>query len=188
MKAPRRLRNLGSLLTLSLLLGGFSACKTQQAIEKGKLIKLHYTLKVDGNVVDSSDKKPPLSFVQGSGQIIPGLEEQLVGLKAGDKKHVTLAPEKGYGTIDPKAQQVLPTKAFGDVTKLKVGMMVTGQNGNRPVQAKVVKIGAKDVTLDFNHPLAGKILDFDIEVVEVSKAPTPSNPSAPDVPPAEPTR
>ncbi|MCG3205076.1 MAG: Trigger factor [Elusimicrobia bacterium] len=173
MNASSRPQNFCSLwLVLSVVFLSMG-CQNNKVVENGKLVKMNYTLTVDGAVVDSSVNKTPLEFVHGGGQIIPGLEEQIVGLKVGEKKHITLAPENGYGAINPKAQQKVPKKAFGDVSQLKVGMTVNGQNGGRPVQAKVVSIGSKDITLDFNHPLAGKTLDFDIEIMAIEKASTP---------------
>ncbi len=138
-----------------------------KTIKKGSNVRMNYTLTVDGKVVDSSSGREPLSFEQGAGQIIPGLEKALEGLKNGDKKQVTVPPEEGYGVIDPKAVQKVPKASFKDMKNLKVGMPVRGQQGNRPIQATVVAIGAKEITLDFNHPLAGKTLNFDVEIVEV---------------------
>lgn len=159
-----------SLLLAVVLLAG-AGCNKNMAIANGKAVKINYTLTVDGKVVDSSQGKPPLAFVHGTGQIIPGLEEALMGMKAGEKKQVTVGPEKGYGPIDPKAQQKIPKNKFKDTKDLKVGVVVNGQSNGQPIQAKVVAVGPKDVTLDFNHPLAGKTLNFDVEVVEVANAP-----------------
>jgi FKBP-type peptidyl-prolyl cis-trans isomerase SlyD len=177
-----------NLLTLSavsfVVLAAALGCQAKAVIEKGKAVKFNYTLTVEGKIVDSSQGKQPLSYVQGAGMIIPGLEEAMLGLKVGDKKHVTVAPEKGYGPINPKALQKIPKANFGKTEGLKPGMMVSGNAGGRPIQAKVVEIGKKDITLDMNHPLAGKTLDFDVEIVEIAKAPEPSAPG--DMPPAHP--
>ncbi len=156
------------------VLVGLMACKKTQVIENGKAVKINYTLTVDGAVVDTSTGKEPLSYVQGNKMIIPGLEEALAGLKKGDKKQVTVPPEKGYGVINAAAQQKVPLKSFNDTKNLKVGTMVRGMNANGPMQAKVLAIGKKDVTLDFNHPLASKILNFDVEVVSVEEGPKPT--------------
>ncbi|MBI2070937.1 MAG: peptidylprolyl isomerase [Elusimicrobia bacterium] len=136
-------------------------------IKKGSNVKMHYTLTVDGQVMDSSTGREPLAFVQGSGQIIPGLEAALEGLKTGEKKQVTVAPEQGYGVRDDRAIQKVPKTAFDNAAGLKVGSVVSGQAGNRPFQAVVTAISAKEITLDLNHPLAGKTLNFAIEIVEV---------------------
>ncbi len=174
-------RRYASLFAVAFLFA--LACKPR-VIEQGKLVKIDYTLTVDGAVVDTSTGKGPLSYVQGAKQIIPGLEEQLAGLKVGDQKKVTVAPEKGYGPVRKEAVQVIPLKLFGgDPKKLKEGSMVTGRNGDRTLQARVLKISKKDVTLDFNHPLAGKTLNFDVTVVGVESAP-----AAPPAQPAPPSK
>lgn len=137
-------------------------------IEKGSTVKIHYTLTVDGAVADSSGGREPLSFVQGSGQIIPGLEEELSGLRTGDKKKITVDAAKGYGQRNDQALQKVPKTAFGDTKSLKVGDVVSGQGqGGRQFQAIVTAIEDKEITLDFNHPLAGKTLNFEVEVMEV---------------------
>lgn len=137
-------------------------------IKKGATVKIHYTLSVDGVILDSSAEGDPLVYVQGSGQIIPGLEFELEGLKAGDKKEVTVAPEKGYGSVDPHAFQKVPRGAFENAKDLKVGDMVSGQMGEQVFNAIVSALSLEEITLDFNHPLAGKTLRFAVEVVEVT--------------------
>lgn len=136
-------------------------------IKEGSTVKLHYTLTVDGVILDQSGEGEPLTYVQGSGQIIPGLETQLVGMKQGDRKEVMVSPDQGYGTIDPNAFQKVAKTAFQNAPQLKVGDVVSGQLGEHQFQAIVSNIGGEDITLDFNHPLAGKTLRFSIEIVEV---------------------
>ncbi|MBI4051673.1 MAG: peptidylprolyl isomerase [Elusimicrobia bacterium] len=136
-------------------------------IESGSTVKIHYTLTVDGSILDTSSGKEPLVYVQGAGQIIPGLEEQLKGMHTGDKAKVTISPEKGYGSIDPKAFQKVPKKAFGNQKELRVGSVVRGQQGGQQFQAVVSAVGDQDITLNLNHPLAGKTLDFEVEVVDI---------------------
>ena len=138
-------------------------------IKKGSAVKIQYTLSVDGVILDSSPEGDPLSYVHGAGQIIPGLEDQLAGLKAGDKKEVTVSPENGYGPIDPNALQKVPKAAFDNAQTLKIGDIVSGQMGEQVFNAVVSQIGPEEITLDFNHPLAGKTLRFAVEVVEVGE-------------------
>src|SRR4051812_21484363 len=148
-------------LVLSIVAIAISfGCRKPAQVEKGKLVTMNYTLTVDNKVVDSSFGKKPMSFVAGSGQIIPGLDEQLIGMKIGEKKRVVVSPEKGYGLLNPNALQKVPLTAFRDTKNLKPGMAITGNNNGRPVQAKVVSVDKKTVTLDTNHPLAGKTLTF----------------------------
>ncbi len=154
-------------LTAGLFCGGKAGAMEKFAIQKGSTVTIHYTLKVDRKMVDSSIDREPLTYVQGLGQIVPGLEEQLIGLNQGDKKHVTVSPDKGYGPIYPDAFQNLPRKTFKNSKSLKVGDVVTGQFNGGPVRATIQDIDRKNVSLNLNHPLAGKILEFDVEVVKV---------------------
>ena len=150
-----------------LLAGGCGKIAEGPAIKKGSKVKIHYTLTVEGQVIDRSDGREPLSFVQGSGQMILGVEEALEGLQAGAKKEFTVAPEKGYGTVVPAPLQKAPKKAFVDAEMLELGSMVSGQVGGKPFQAQVAGVEGEHVLLDLNHPLAGKTLSFAIEVVAV---------------------
>ncbi|OVE76649.1 hypothetical protein BVX98_05000 [bacterium F11] len=138
-------------------------------IQKGSAVKIHYALKVDGQVVDSSSGMSPFAYTHGLGEIIPGLEKNLEGLKQGEKKAFSILPNEGYGDHNPTAIQKVSKDAFRQSEKIEIGNRVQGQKGNTPIQATVVEIGDKDVTLDFNHPLAGKTLNFDVEVVEVNQ-------------------
>ena len=140
-----------------------------EAIQDGRTVKIDYTLTVDGAVVDSSDGRGPLSYVQGQGQIIPGLERQLVGLHVGDAKEVTVSPDEGYGQMNPKAVREVPkTQLPADLT-LAVGMVLRGTNKEgSPFRARIQKVEPETVTLDLNHPLAGKTLQFKVKVVSVS--------------------
>lgn len=136
-------------------------------IANGSMVTMHYTLTVDGQVVDSSRGGTPLEYVQGGGQIIPGLEEQLEGLKTGDVKKVEVGPEKGYGPVNPDALQVVPKSAIENPGAIAVGAILDGQIGGQPVQATVVKVDGDNFTVDLNHPLAGKTLLFDVEIMDV---------------------
>jgi len=137
-------------------------------IANGSTVKMHYTLTVDGAVLDSSAGGEPLEFVQGEGHIIPGLEKEIGTFSQGDKKHVTVSAENGYGEKHPELVQKVPKDAFGPKAgELKVGAVVGGQTPNGVFQAVVAEIADSEVTLDLNHPLAGKTLDFDVEIVSV---------------------
>ncbi len=137
-------------------------------IRNGSRVSLRYTLTVDGEVIDSSAERGPLEYVHGLGQIIPGLEEQLTGLEVGDRREITVTPEKGYGPIDPAAVQQVPISAFRDPEGLQVGDTVYGNIEGRRFEARVVEIGPDSATLDLNHPLAGKTLHFAIEIIGVT--------------------
>lgn len=160
---------LGVVTVLAMIAGCsvFNKAEDKMVIKEGSKVSINYKLTVDGVVMDSSDGREPLTYTQGSSQIIPGLEKQLAGLKAGDKKVVVVEAKEGYGERNPDAVQKVPRTAFKDVDKLKVGSIVGGQVGGQDFDAQVVELDDKSVTLDLNHPLAGKVLNFEIEVVSV---------------------
>lgn len=139
-----------------------------RAIVRGKIVKMIYTLTVDGKVADSNKGAEPISYTHGEGQMIPGLEKQLEGKKKGDKLNVTVQPEEGYGQYDPKAMIEIP-KEQAPKEGLAVGAVVAGMSADgKPVRATVAEIKQDTVVLNLNHPLAGKVLQFDVEVVDVS--------------------
>jgi FKBP-type peptidyl-prolyl cis-trans isomerases 2 len=137
-------------------------------IKKGSQVTMHYTLTVDGEVVDSSRDRAPFSYVHGQGQIVKGLEIELEGMEAGDTKRTTVEPEDGYGPRRPDALQKVAKSAVHEPDRLKEGDVVSGDSQGRPFQAVVTDIGADEITLDLNHPPAGKALEFDVEILEVA--------------------
>ena len=140
-------------------------------IEKNRVVTLHYTLRDEqGNVIESSTGRAPLSYLHGKGNIIPGLELALAGKAAGDKVEVTVAPEQGYGPRDERLVQVVPRNRFGGGEALAAGMQVRSSGPQGPRLVTVVKVERDFVTVDGNHPLAGRTLRFSVEVEEVRKA------------------
>jgi FKBP-type peptidyl-prolyl cis-trans isomerase SlyD len=140
-------------------------------IEKNRVVTFYYTLRDEqGTVIDSSSGRAPLSYLHGKGNIIPGLEQALVGKVVGDKLDVTVQPEQGYGPRDERLVQIVARNLFGEVADLKPGMRVraSGPQGARLVN--VVRVERDFVTVDGNHPLAGRTLNFSVEVAEVRKA------------------
>lgn len=139
------------------------------AIQDGSTVQFDYTLTVDGQVVDASAGREPLRYVQGQGQIIPGLERQMAGLHAGDVRRFTVAPEDGYGIADPRAVMDVPRQQLPPNITPEVGQTLQGtsQDG-QSFQAVIRSVGAESVQLDLNHPLAGKTLQFDVTVVTVN--------------------
>jgi FKBP-type peptidyl-prolyl cis-trans isomerase SlyD len=145
------------------------------AVENGSTVSLEYTLKDEaGSVLDSNKGGNPLVFVQGQRQIIAGLERELVGMRPGEEKKVVVAPEDGgYGPVVPGAQREVPKDAIPK-EGLKVGTHLTAHSGSGEARVATVKeIRDTTVVLDFNHPLAGKTLVFDVKVlgVETPKVP-----------------
>jgi len=141
-------------------------------VGKDKVVLMHYTLKNDaGDVIDSSDGADPLPFLQGHGNIIPGLESALEGSKVGDKLEVSIKPEEGYGVRMKDAIQEIPSSALKGVDEVKVGMQLQSQDkdGNAFL-VNVTKIEDDKITVDGNHPLAGQTLHFSVSIESVRKA------------------
>jgi len=140
-------------------------------VEDGQVVLMNYTLRVDGEVVDTSIGHEPLEFLQGAGNIIPGLEEELYGLGLGESKKVIVQPEEGYGAIDAEAFVEVPKNQFPPEIPLEVGveLQVTNEDG-QPMSARIDAVSDETVTLDFNHPLAGKELHFEVTVVGMRNA------------------
>lgn len=142
-------------------------------IAKDTVVSLDYTLRVDGVVVDSSEKSEPIQFIQGHGHIISGLENQLYGMQIGEQKQVYVSAHDGYGEVDKNAFADIPSDEFPPDIPLKtgVGLQLRDQDGNI-VEGYIVSVGEKSVRIDFNHPLAGKDLHFSIEVIDLREATT----------------
>jgi FKBP-type peptidyl-prolyl cis-trans isomerase 2 len=139
-------------------------------IEKGKKVSFDYTLTVDGQVVDSSKEREPLSYVHGEGKIIPGLASELEGMKEGQEKTVEVSPEDAYGKEDPEAFKEISKGSLPEGLEPKTGMMLQMQGPEgQPVPVKVAEVKDEAVVLDLNHPLAGKTLSFDVKVISVEQ-------------------
>ena len=141
-------------------------------ISSGSKVKIHYTLKVNGEIVDSSAGRGPLEYEQGKGMLVPGVEAGLDGAKPGDKKKLAIPPKDGYGEIDPEMIITAPREAFAQMPDLKPGATVRASGPDGEFRAIVQEVGDSTVKLDLNHPLAGKTLEFDLEVVAVEPPPS----------------
>jgi FKBP-type peptidyl-prolyl cis-trans isomerase SlyD len=135
-------------------------------VQDGQVVSMDYTLHVDGEMMDTSSGHEPLEFLQGAGNIIPGLEQELYGMAVGESKKVIVQPEDGYGVLDPEAFIDVPKDQFPADVPLEEGVeiQVTNQDG-QAMSARIDSVSADSVKLDFNHPLAGKELHFDVKVV-----------------------
>jgi FKBP-type peptidyl-prolyl cis-trans isomerase SlyD len=140
-------------------------------VGNGKVVLIHYTLRDEqGAVLGSSDGGDPIAYLHGNGGIVPGLEDALTGKVAGDRIDVVVAPGKGYGPRDERLVQVMPRDRFPGANGLAAGQQfhADGPQGGRMLTVTSVE---KDlVTVDANHPLAGKPLHFSVEVAEVRNA------------------
>ncbi len=140
-------------------------------IEDGQVVSMEYTLHVDGEVVDTSAGREPLEFIQGTGNIIPGLERELYGMVIGDSKKVSVAAEDAYGELDPEAYADVPRVEFPDNIPLEKGIEIQVRDqSNNPMFARIDTFTDEIVKLDFNHPLAGKTLNFDVTIVALRGA------------------
>ena len=141
---------------------------SKDTVQNGLVVSIEYTLRVDGEVLDSSEEAGPLQFLAGSGNIVPGLEREMMDMKIGDTKQVVVQPEDGYGDFDDEAFADVPRGEFPADMKLEEGLelRVTGEDGID--QLAVVDSFTDDtVRLDLNHPLAGAELHFSVKVVEL---------------------
>jgi FKBP-type peptidyl-prolyl cis-trans isomerase SlyD len=136
------------------------------------VVSLDYTLRLDdGEVIDTSVDQAPLKFLQGRGQIIPGLEQALYGMGVGDEKDVVVAPADGYGEQDPDAFQEVPRDIFPSDMTLTQGMRLRMRDSSGQVfEASVADIRPDNVLLDFNHPLAGETLHFQVKISDLRPA------------------
>lgn len=135
------------------------------------VVTLDYSLHVDGELVDSSQGHDPLDFIQGIGNIIPGLESKLYGMKIGDSKKVVVSAADGYGDLHEEAFVDVPRGQFPGQIPLEVGteIQVRDEQGN-PMAARIAGVSEQAIKLDFNHPLAGKELHFDVTIVGLREA------------------
>jgi FKBP-type peptidyl-prolyl cis-trans isomerase SlyD len=167
-----------ALMLVALAAGGALAqAPAPSGIQNGATVSLEYTLRDEGGqVLDTNKGGAPLVFVQGQQQIIPGLERELVGMRPGDEKQVVVKPEDAYGEMVPGALQEVPKEAIPQEA-LKVGTRLNARSGSGETRPVIVaEIKESTVVVDFNHPLAGKTLFFDVKVLGVQAPATPARP------------
>jgi|GEM_PF-304617 len=180
------------LLVVGLIaLAVSTACSTQPKITQGSVVKIDYkgTLS-DGTVFDTTEGKQPLSFLVGANQVIPAFETNVVSMKAGQTKKFTIKAKEAYGDPDPSKIVTLPKDQRFTGIDLKEGATIFANNkapDGRVIQTpmKVVKVTDAEVTMDYNHPLAGKDLTFEVKVVEVQQ-PQAGQPTGQAQPQAQP--
>jgi FKBP-type peptidyl-prolyl cis-trans isomerase SlyD len=141
------------------------------SISQDQVVSIHYTLRDDaGEIIDRSAAGEPLSYLHGHGNLIPGLERELTGRNPGDRLQVKIAPTDGYGEYEPGLVQRVPRRALKGVGDPRVGMRLQAQTPQGPRAVTVTQVSGDIVTLDGNHPLAGKNLNFEVEVAAVRPA------------------
>lgn len=138
--------------------------------KQGDTVHVHYTGSLeDGGVFDSSDGRDPLSFTIGSGQVIPGFEEAVIGMALNDKKNVKIPVDQAYGPRNEELVLTVPNNQIPADIKPEVGMKLQMQGPeNTPVVVEITEVADEHVKLDANPPLAGKDLVFDIELVQIA--------------------
>lgn len=160
-------------MPVALLRGGLALGSTlpiTMRVAKETVVAIEYTLKDDqGNIIDASGERGPMEYLHGAQNIIPGLEQGVEGLGAGDTKNVLVPPQLGYGEYSEKLLQQVPLSAFGANTP-QIGMRFHAETNLGMRVLTIKKIEGEEVTLDGNHELAGKTLHFDIKVVSVRAA------------------
>lgn len=140
-------------------------------IAQDQVVSIHYTLTDDaGEILDSSAGGEPLAYLHGHGNLVPGLERELTGKSAGDTLRVKIAPADGYGEYDQSLVQRVPRRALKGVANVRVGMRLHTQTAAGARAVTVTQLTGDMVTLDGNHPLAGKNLNFEVEVTQVRAA------------------
>lgn len=141
------------------------------AISQHSVVTFHYTLTGEqGETLESSREGDPTRYLHGAGNIIPGLERAMDGREKGDAFSVTVPPEEAYGPRVPGKVQRISVKHFPQPRRLKPGQRVQLQTRRGPRQAIVLKVGRFNVDIDTNHPLAGRTLTFDVEILDVRDA------------------
>lgn len=146
----------------------------QERVEHGVIVKLEYTLQIEDELVESTEDDGPIEFLQGYGEIIPGLQRALYGMTIGDEKVITVEPEDGYGEYDAEAFEEVPLEIFPDDMDLSLGMPVElyDEDEDETVEGFIAEIRTDTVVVDLNHPLAGETLNFQVKVVGL-REPTP---------------
>jgi peptidylprolyl isomerase len=152
----------------ALLIAGCTSTSTSPQVKNGDTVRVNYTGKLsDGTVFDSSSGRTPLEFTLGSGQLIPGFEKAVLGMKVGEKKTITIPANEAYGPYRKELALEIPRTDLKDITP-KIGMQLQStQKDGSLIVATITKITETTVTVDANHHLAGKDLTFEIELLKI---------------------
>lgn len=138
-------------------------------IKQGDTIKVEYTGTLeDGKVFDSSEGKKPLEFTVGTGMIIPGFDKAVIGMKKDEEKEISIEPKNAYGELRTELKKDIPRTALPQDQEPKVGMGLMMNTPQGQIPARITAVTKENITLDFNHPLAGKTLKFKIKVVDIT--------------------
>ena len=143
---------------------------TPQTIDTQSKVTLHFALKLEnGDVIDSTFDKSPASFEMGDGSLLPGFEKVLTGLKPGDQDTFVIKPEDGFGASNPNNRQKIPRAEFPEDVDLVEGLMLSFADAQKAELPGVVyEFDDQTVTIDFNHPLAGRDILFEVEIISIA--------------------
>lgn len=160
---------LASVALVLLLVGGVRAeDEEEKVVKNGDQVSIEYTLKLDdGTTADTNVGGEPLSYQAGAEQILPALDEALVGLHVNDTKEVTLPPEQGYGPVDPGKFQTVELSAIPEVARKPGAQLVAQDPEGNQLPVRVYEVHESTIVLDLNHPLAGQNLNFEIKVIGI---------------------
>ena len=137
------------------------------SITKNQNVEMNYELRINEELIESNLETDPIKFVYGTGQIIPGLEAGIADMKEGETKLVKVPSSDAYGEYDEELSEVLPISDFEEI-ELEIGMVLEGEGENQePIRATVTEVTNEDVTVDYNHPLAGCDLDFTVVIKSI---------------------
>jgi FKBP-type peptidyl-prolyl cis-trans isomerase SlyD len=140
-------------------------------IARDSVVSMHYTLRDDaGDVIDTSAEREPLAYLHGYGNIVTGLERELEGKSAGDKLSVKVSPAEGYGEYEDQLVQKIPRRSLRGIANIRIGMQLHAQTPQGTRVVTVTHIAGDMITIDANHPLAGKSLNFEVEITDVRQA------------------
>lgn len=140
-------------------------------VAENLIVTIEYTLTVEKEILDSSDEEGPLEYLHGFANIIPGLEKELLGMRVGESKKVVVAPKDGYGELEEDALMDVPRAEFPDDFPIEEGVELEIMDDDENiVLVTIVEVGDETIKLDTNHPLAGKVLNFDVTVTGLREA------------------
>lgn len=140
-------------------------------ISDNSIVSIHYTLtKPGGEIIESSRDGDPLDYIHGTQALVPGLEKELVGRSAGDRVAVSVQPEEGYGERSDQLIQNISRDIFHFDGDIVTGMRFQADTGNGVELVTVINVDESVITVDANHPLAGEILNFDVNIIAVREA------------------
>ena len=159
---------LSVVLVFNLTYTAAQGKENTMTVQNGKEVEFDYKLIVDGKLVDSSEGQKPLRYVHGEGHVIPGLLKGLQGMRVGEEKNITVMPEEAYGAVKPNGFKEVPRSSLPSNIDLKENMLLQVKDpAGRAGVVRIKEIKKDTVLVDFNHPLAGKTLNFEVKVVSI---------------------